>query len=212
MILQSNDILTADGDSEGDLTAQDDTDRRRHARSVRVMRVARLMAPGLDTEGLGMVRDVSSGGMMIDAQFDIAIGQPISIALIDDHELTGTVVWQDGSLLGIGFAQPISVESILAKPAAEQDGRRARLPRFTISKPVELKTDAIRVEAVLHDISQRGAKLQCEGKFRVHTNLVLRTKTHRPVAGTIKWRASDMLGVEFHRLLPLDELDQWLKI
>lgn len=190
----------------------DEADRRQHTRNMRVMRVARLAAPDLHAEGLGMVRDVSPGGMMIDAHFDLELGQTVSIALLDDQELSGTVVWKEGSMIGVSFAEELPVDQILAKPSAQPGGKRARLPRFAVQRPVQLKLDAAVVDAMLRDVSQRGAKLQCEGKLRAHNNVLLRAEGHRAVAATIKWRAGEMLGVEFHRLLPLSELEQWLKL
>ena len=193
------------------MSVGDDSERRQHARSLRVMRIARVAVPELHTEGLGMVRDVSSGGMMIDAHFDLQLGQTVSIALLDDQELTGTVAWKEGRMLGVRFAEEIPVEQILAKPSTKPDGKRARLPRFTVQKPVQLQVDTVIAEANLCDLSQRGAKLQCAEKLRVHSNLLIRLEQNRPVGATIKWRAGDMLGVEFHRLLAVSELEEWLK-
>jgi hypothetical protein len=211
MDLQSEHIWGADADSNMALNIIGDAERRQHTRNLRVMRVARIAIPDIHAEGLGMVRDVSPGGMMIDAHFDLEIGQSVSIALLDDQELTGIVAWKEGSMVGISFADEVPTEQILAKPSAQADGRRARLPRFTVKNPVQLKMDAATADALLLDVSQRGGKLQCEGKFRVHNNLLMRTEGHRPVGATVKWRAADMLGVEFHRLLSVGELDQWLK-
>lgn len=211
MDLGVNDKFAEDRDCGAAMNAGDDADRRQHARSMRVMRVARVAAPELHAEGLGMVRDVSPGGMMIDAHFELDLGQTVSIALLDDQELTGTVAWKEGRMVGIRFAEEIPVDQILAKPSVKSDGRRARLPRFTVSKTVQLRLDTIITEASLCDLSQRGAKLQCAGKFRVHSNLLIRVAQHRPIGATIKWRAGDMIGVEFHRLLAISELELWLK-
>jgi hypothetical protein len=203
--------LDFDGTIEAGMSVGDDSERRQHARSLRVMRIARVAVPELHTEGLGMVRDVSSGGMMIDAHFDLQLGQTVSIALLDDQELTGTVAWKEGRMLGVRFAEEIPVEQILAKPSTKPDGKRARLPRFAVQKPVQLQIDKIVAEASLCDLSQRGAKLQCASKLRVHSNLLIRLAQNRPVGATIKWRAGDMLGAEFHRLLAVSELEEWLK-
>jgi PilZ domain len=212
MILRSEHIREPDSDSGAGMNDGDEADRRQHIRNMRVMRVARLAVPDIHTEGLGMVRDVSPGGMMIDAHFDLELGQTVSIALLDDQELTGMVVWKEGSMIGVSFDEEVPVDQILAKPSAQPDGKRARLPRFTVQRPVQLKLDAKMVDAILHDVSQRGAKLQCEDKLRVHNNVLLRAEGQRAVAATVKWRAGDMLGLEFHRLLPVSELDQWLKL
>ena len=211
MDLHSDHIWGADASSDAAMNPAGDAERRQHTRNLRVMRVARLAAPDLHTEGLGMVRDVSPGGMMIDAHFDLDIGQTVSIALLDDHDLTGTVAWKEGRMLGIRFAEEVPVEQILAKPSTKPDGKRARLPRFSVHRAVHIRIDAVTCEATLCDLSQRGAKIQSGGKLRVHSNLIIRMGQHRPVGGTVKWRAGEMLGVEFHRLLTVAELEQWLK-
>jgi len=212
MNLRSEHIREPDTDSAAGMNDGNEAERRQHTRNMRVMRVARLAVAAVHTEGLGMVRDVSPGGMMIDAHFDLELGQTVSIALLDDQELTGTVVWKEGSMIGVSFAEEVPVEQILAKPSVQPDGKRARLPRFAVQRPVQLKLDCAMVDAILHDVSQRGAKLQCEGKLRVHNNVLLRAEGQRAVAATVKWRAGNMLGLEFHRLLPVGELDQWLKL
>lgn len=212
MNLRSEHIREPDADSAAAMNDGNEAERRQHTRNMRVMRVARLAVAAVHTEGLGMVRDVSPGGMMIDAHFDMELGQTVSIALLDDQELTGTVVWKEGSIIGVSFAQEVPVEQILAKPSAQPDGKRARMPRFAVQRPVQLKLDCAMVDAILHDVSQRGAKLQCEGKLRVHNNVLLRAEGQRAIAATVKWRAGNMLGLEFHRLLPVSELDQWLKL
>lgn len=212
MNLRSEHIREPDTDSAAGMNDGNEAERRQHTRNMRVMRVARLAVAAVHTEGLGMVRDVSPGGMMIDAHFDLELGQTVSIALLDDQELTGTVVWKECSMIGVSFAEEVPVEQILAKPSVQPDGKRARLPRFAVQRPVQLKLDCAMVDAILHDVSQRGAKLQCEGKLRVHNNVLLRAEGQRAVAATVKWRAGNMLGLEFHRLLPVGELDQWLKL
>ena len=185
-------------------------DRRGHYRNIKVMRVARLKDIRLHAECLGMVRDVSSGGMKIDAVFPMEIGQQISVALLDDQELTGEVVWSEGKTVGVKFAEEIAVEKILARPAVKIDGRRTRLPRFQASKPSRITYDGQVYEAILANISQRGAKLLCEAMPRMNSNIVIRIDANHSVAATVKWRGAQMIGVEFHRLLPLPELANWL--
>ena len=125
MILRSEQIREPDGDSGAGMNDGDEADRRQHTRNMRVMRVARLAVPDVHTEGLGMVRDVSPGGMMIDAHFDLELGQTVSIALLDNQELSGTVAWKEGSMIGVSFADEVPVDQILAKPSAQPDGKRA---------------------------------------------------------------------------------------
>ena len=201
-------VPSPDTASEPGASAQDD--RREHTRNIKVMRVARLKDIQLHAECLGMVRDVSSGGMMIDALFPLEIGQHISVALLDDQELTGEIVWRDGQTVGVKFTHEISVEQILARPAVKIDGQRSRLPRFQASKSSRITYDHKIYEATLCNISQRGAKLMCDAAPRMNSNIVIRIDADHSVAATVKWRGSNMIGVEFHRLLSLVELSNWI--
>jgi PilZ domain len=200
-----------DGEPESIPEVANDSDRRQHARNVKVMRVARLKDIQLHAECLGMVRDVSSGGMMIDAHFPLEIGQSVSVALLDDQELTGDVVWKDGKTVGVKFVEEVAVDQILAKPSVKADGTRARLPRFKADKSVSLRIDDRSHHADLIDLSQRGAKLVSEINAKLHSNILVRLDAGRAVRATVKWRTAGMIGVEFHRLLSVDELGSWLK-
>ena len=204
-----NPLPSSDSDHMSDIGK--DSDRRLHSRNIRVMRVARLKDVKLHAECLGMVRDVSPGGMMIDAHFPLEIGQSISVALLDDQELTGDIVWKDGTTVGVKFPQEIDVDQILAKPSVQPDGRRARLPRFKAGKTATLHIDEKIHRVELLDLSQRGAKLRCDVKAKMHSIILLRLDTQRSVRANVKWRAANMLGVEFHRMLSVEELGNWLK-
>jgi hypothetical protein len=208
----ANHILSDESEQVADFCAANDADRRLHARHVKVMRVARLSGDELEADGLGMVRDISTGGMMIDAHFSLEIGQTVTIALLDDQELTGEVVWKEGQTIGVQFASAIAVEQVLARPTTKSDGKRTRLPRFAANNDVQIWIDNVNLSARLCDISQRGAKLQCSTKIAMHRNVLIKLGEHRPIRGTAKWRGGEFTGVEFHRLLSVDELAQWLKI
>jgi hypothetical protein len=185
-------------------------DRREHARNIKVMRVARLKDRQLHAECLGMVRDVSSGGMMIDALFPLEVGHHISIALLDDQELSGEIVWRDGRTVGVKFYNEIAVEKILAKPATKIDGQRSRLPRFQTCKPSRITYNDRVYDAILSNISQRGAKVLCDAAPKMNSKIIIRIDAEHSVAATVKWRSAQIIGVEFHRLLPLAELSDWI--
>jgi len=185
-------------------------DRRAHARSVKVMRVARLTDVHAQSESVGLVRDVSSGGMMIEALVPPEVGQSVSIALLDDRELTGEIIWRDGKTVGVKFTSEMSVADILAKPAIPKDGWSTRLPRFKTCKPVIVHYENKTFEAILADISQRGAKILSEAQSRIDSNIVVRLNAECSVAATVKWRKASNIGVEFHRPLPMAELAKWI--
>ena len=186
------------------------SDRREHARSIKVMRVARLKNIQMHVEGLGMVRDVSSGGMKIDALFPLEVGHRISVALLDDQELTGEIVWRDGRTIGVKFIEEVFVQEILAKPAIKIDGQRSRFVRFQACQPSRVTYNNHEYDAVLSNISQRGAKLLCDAAPKMNSNIVIRTDSNQSVAATVKWCSRRIIGVEFHRFLSLTELADWI--
>jgi hypothetical protein len=207
--------ITADSlDTSPDPAASPDlgkpSDRREHARSIKVMRVARLKNIQMHVEGLGMVRDVSSGGMKIDALFPLEVGHPISVALLDDQELTGEIVWRDGRTVGVKFTKEISVDEILAKPAIRTDGQRSRFARFQACQPSRVTYNNHDYDAVLSNISQRGGRLLCDAAPKMNSNIIIRTDSNQSVAATVKWCSRRIIGVEFHRLFSLNELADWI--
>lgn len=186
------------------------SDRREHSRHITVMRVARLSNQSTGVEGLGVVRNVSSGGMMIDARIATEIQHIVVVSMLDDQCVTGEVVWQDGTSIGLRFAERADVGSVLSKPARDETGKRVRLPRLTVNQTAEIKTATASYEVALCDISQRGAKLEIAHRLLAHEQIWLSMPECRPVRGTVRWRDSGYVGVEFHRLLGVDELAQWL--
>ena len=159
------------------------SERREHPRSIKVMRVARLKHIQMHAECLGMVRDVSSGGIKIDALFPLEVGHRISVALLDE---------------------------ILAKPGIRTDGQRSRFARFQTCQPSRVTYNNHEYDAVLSNISQRGAKLLCDAAPKMNSNIVIRTDSNQSVAATVKWCSRRIIGVEFHRFLSLTELADWI--
>ncbi len=186
------------------------SDRRENSRHISIMRVARLSNQSTGAEGLGVVRNISSGGMMIDARIPTALGQIIVVSMLDDQCFTGDIVWQDGASIGLRFVQSVEVSSALSRPAYDQSGKRVRLPRLAVDRSAKVQIGDASYEVQLCDLSQRGAKLKTTHRLLAHTQILLTIPECRPVRGTVRWRGDGFVGVEFHRFMSVDELAQWL--
>jgi hypothetical protein len=44
----------------------------------------------------------------------------------------------------------------------------------------------------------------------MNSNIIIRTDSKQSVAATVKWCSRRIVGVEFHRLLSLAELAEWI--
>ncbi|HEV7234106.1 MAG TPA: PilZ domain-containing protein, partial [Sphingorhabdus sp.] len=135
-------------------------DRREQLRHRTVMRAARLSSDVHRIEALGVVRNVSEGGMMISAHCDIEVGETINVSLLDGDRVEGKIVWKDGITIGIQFSSTIAIDHLLAKPRVLSDGTRVRPPRIALNREAMIRTDGCLADIEVCDISQRGAKIR----------------------------------------------------
>lgn len=185
-------------------------DRRESLRQRAVMRVAMLSSCIHKVEGLGMVRNISEGGMLVESNLRFETGEHVVISLLDGDRIEGEVVWQDGMALGIRFCSSISVDTVLAKAETITGKLRARPPRLNIERPVLLRSGFVLADAQLCDISQRGAKIRFSKYLQFDCRVQISHDTLRPVGGSVKWQAGAFVGLEFHRTLSIAELTDWL--
>jgi hypothetical protein len=184
-------------------------ERRESRRHLTVLRIARLESNGV--EGLGIVRNVSEGGIMIDAHATLVPGQSLAVSLVDETRVSGRVVWIEGATIGIQFDRKIEVDSILAKSVQQRNGRPVRPPRLRSDRPASLATEKGAVAATIQDVSQRGAKLRVDsGDLAPGADIVVRLADLDPVRGTVRWTNGSSIGVEFLTHLPVQELLKWL--
>lgn len=184
-------------------------DRRHDRRYVTVFRVAKLDAGGV--EGLGIVRNLSEGGMMVASPASLTTGQQVAVSLIDGLPIQGRVVWANGEAVGISFEQRVGVADILSRSPVGAGQRPARLPRLHLGCDGRLETALNSVAAYVLDVSQRGAKVSVLGHRLTKEDIVsLRLPAREPVKATVRWVRDDLLGLEFHAVLPVSELIAWL--
>lgn len=184
-------------------------ERRVSPRHRAVMRAARLSSCIHKVEGMGLVRNISEGGMLVQSRLRFAIGEHIAISLLDGDRIEGEVVWYDGTAFGIRFCNWIAVDEVLAKTQTDPGELRPRPPRLTIDRLILLRYGSQLADAHLCDISQRGAKIRFPIDLAINSRVQISHDVLRPVGGSIKWQAGNLIGVEFHRTLAIDELTGW---
>jgi PilZ domain len=195
--------------TETDAAKDSDVDRRSQPRHRTIFRAARLSSSIHDVEGLAIVRNISEGGVLVESRLGFENGEHVAISLADGDRIEGEVVWQDGNSFGIRFFSWISVEQMLARTVDGPRKYRPRSPRIVIDLPIVIRTGTYLVDAHICDISQRGAKLQFDKYLPIDTRVQISRKVLRPVTGSVKWQASDLVGIEFHRTLSIDEFALW---
>lgn len=178
----------------------------REERQVSLYRVG-----ALDVEGrreLCVIRNVSSGGMMINAYSQIAPETVVSIEFKHGDPIKGVVVWTRDNMVGVQFDEPIDVSAVLA---SSPDGPRPRMPRIDIHSPVTVREEAKIYRMCAIDISQGGVCVEGKDKLTIGADVVVSIGGLAPEAAVVRWHNGDCYGLGFNRLLSVPTLADWLQ-
>jgi hypothetical protein len=194
-------------------SANDQADRRVHQRYLTTLRVAKLTSASRQT--LGIVRNISSGGMMIDLcmiynSTPVDVGDTLGVSLHDADILPGKILWRNGPVFGLQFDHAIDVADVISKPTDRAKGKVPRKPRVTAHAPVSIATADSNLETWLFDISQNGLKVPADPGLRVAQKIVISIDDLGTFPASVRWMSADYAGLFFASELPLRELISWL--
>jgi hypothetical protein len=179
----------------------------REERVVSLYRVGALTVDG--SRELCVVRNVSSGGLMLNSYSDIEPGARIAVEFKQGESVEGLVAWSSGMNVGMRFDEPIDVTTILATTVHE--GRRPRMPRIGIESRITVCEGADVHGALALDISQGGVCVESKSQLALGADVVVRIEGLAPECGVVRWRKGDCYGLGFNRLLSVTALAAWLK-
>jgi hypothetical protein len=186
----------------------DQPDRRDGVRHLTTFRIAKVRIG--DAETLGIVRNISSGGMKIDLIGAVEPGSDVVISLGEDHEVTAHIVWRHDSATGVQFTNEIDLQHMLAKTPLRQGRKIARPPRVQVQTPATIWYDGDSIKTEICDLSQHGAKLLVDHALKINDDITLQIADLGPIRCTIKWQSDGHAGVLFHSIFPLKYLMNWL--
>ncbi len=182
-------------------------DRREGERHMTLYRVGSL-AIGERRE-LCLIKNISSGGMMVRSYCAIAEGTALAVELKCGQPIRGVVSWFREPHVGIAFNVPIDVIDILS---TSMQGPRPRMPRIEIDRFVTVREGASTYRMRACDISQGGLKLRCETIIAPGSEVVVSLTDLEPQRAVVRWSESGQIGVTFNRMLPLPLLVGWLQV
>jgi hypothetical protein len=181
-------------------------DRREGERHMTLYRVGSILVE--NRRELCLIKNISAGGMMIRLYCAIANATQLTIELKSGQPIRGTVSWVKENHAGVAFDQPIDVIDILS---ASMNGPRPRMPRIETDCFATIRDGANVLRVRARDISQGGAKIECETLVPQGADLVVSLPGLEPQRGIACWVEGGFVGVAFNRLLPLGELVAWLQ-
>lgn len=181
-------------------------DRRSSERYLSLLRVGTVTLA--DRQELCLVRNISSGGMMIRAYSDIHADARLSIELKQGEPISGIVRWVENGLTGVTFDEPIDVLSLLSLNFGAQ---RQRIPRIELECSGWVSADGDSQPVRVLNISPGGICVEATRLLVPDTDVVVTLIGLAPAAAVVKWAKDGTYGIGFNRKLPLPELVEWLR-
>jgi hypothetical protein len=181
-------------------------DRRSDPRRTGVLRVARLVHQR--GEQLCYIRNLSSGGAMVEVAGDYRPGDEVALELGTEEWTQGTVIWAEQSRVGIAFHEPVDVLAIVA--ARPDAGQTLRLPRFKVAADVRLLLRARERIVRAENVSIHGINVILGDPDCVGAQVVVTVDGFPPLTGTIRWQSEGRAGIAFDEPIDRDMLSFWL--
>lgn len=162
-----------------------ETDRRAADRFCTVCRIAKIERQ--DDAGLWRVRNISDRGMMLSADVPVEKGERLEIALSENINLTGRVVWAEKGRCGVAFDEEVDGVGLLKQLAAEQREGGYRAPRLPVRVKATAATDDWTLPIELVDVSQSGAGFVHDGRFEAGMVLKLTLEGGIRRQAVVRW-------------------------
>ena len=180
-------------------------ERREGERHLTLFRVGSLEIDG--RRELCLIKNVSSGGMLIRAYCAIEPEARVSVELKQGAPVAGTARWNKQGTVGIAFDAPVDVVELLA---ASMEGPRPRMPRVEVNCIASIREGARVYRMRVRDVSQGGIKVESMSFLPLRGDVVATLPGLEPQPSVVCWSNSGCYGITFNKLLPFSELVGWL--
>jgi hypothetical protein len=180
-------------------------ERRDGERHLTLFRVGSILVD--DRRELCLIKNVSSGGMLIRAYSAMTSGTAVSIELKQGEIIGGKVNWVKDDNVGITFNEPVDVVDLLA---TSMEGPRPRMPRIEVRCIASVRQDGNVYGMRARDISQGGVKVESDRDLPLMAPVVVTLPGLAPMQGVVRWKEAGAYGITFNRLLALSDLVTWL--
>jgi len=180
------------------------SDRRDSDRTRTIYRLVQIEREG--DEGLGRCRNISDGGMSLRLSMPVDLNDRLSIAFSPSVKLSGQVVWTNGDECGVKFDQSIDSSQILSSTSQEARAEGARAPRLKANVPGKVIFDDQVLQTVVLDLSQRGAKITQDGRFKRGLRVKILLDSGYERDGIVQWAKDNFAGIFLIDPFSVDDL------
>ncbi len=188
-------------------TSAEEADGRAAPRFTLLIRAAKIVSS--HGEFVCVVRDVSETGVAVRLFHSVPTGDPLELHMPGGNAYEMRNVWQRENEAGFEFTKPIDVNEIIHQ-FGEFPKRGLRLGVFF---PITIKSLTASSEAVVENLSQQGARFECEAEFAIDQNLriacVEAGGVLNDLRAKVRWRRGQHYGVVFDDTLSLSDFSRF---
>lgn len=183
-------------------------ERRADNRHISVFRVGRLACGGRDQ--LCVIRNISSGGAMIEANNMPGIGEHVRIDLRSDRCFMAVVRWVRQREIGVEFDEPIDVEAVLREERQSILRQQPRAPRFRRKGTARIVGAQGVSEGAITNISINGIAIQTPTVFAKDEPVIVSIDGLGAAHAFARWSANGETGLRLNTPLSYKALADWL--
>jgi hypothetical protein len=183
-------------------------ERRAGNRHISVFRVGRLVANGFDQ--LCVVRNISSGGVMIEANHPPQVDDHVQVELRSDRSLAAVVRWVHGRDAGVQFDVPIDVAAMLREDRPSILRTQPRAPRFRRQGAARIIGTRHSGEGRLHNISINGVAIELPETFARDEPVTVAIDGLGLAHAHVRWSGHGETGLRLDKPLSYRALADWL--
>lgn len=179
--------------------SDDSGDHRAAPRYALLLRTAKLI--GSTGEYLCVVRDVSATGISV-RTFHQLPDDALTLELPTGDRYPLDKVWEKEGSAGFRFGAEVDVERLI-----EGKGRfPKRGVRLYLNHPATLASLGGTFDAVIHNLSQQGARVECHQRLAIDQKVRLECKGLPPIRAVVRWREAKEYGLAFDDTFQFGEL------
>ncbi|BDI59910.1 PilZ domain-containing protein [Qipengyuania nanhaisediminis] len=168
-----------------------------------LIRAAKLVTS--QGEFVCVLRDVSETGVSVRMFHRLPHGDPIELHMPGRGVYPLKTVWTKDKEAGFEFASKVDIGAIIG----EADAFPKRGMRLGVFFPIRITTVGGMREGVIENLSQQGARFECEERYAIDQSLRIEGvdggEALTPIRAKVRWRRENQYGVVFDDTLALGD-------
>ncbi|MEM1197128.1 MAG: PilZ domain-containing protein [Pseudomonadota bacterium] len=171
------------------------SEQRAAPRFTLLIRAAKLVSP--NGEFVCVIRDVSETGVSVRLFHALPSGDKLELQMPGGGSYEVEPVRQDANEVGFRFASHVEVGRLINEASAYPK----RGLRLGVCFPIHISTLTQKSNAMIVNLSQQGARFECDELFAIEQNLRIEAAEPVPefseVRAKVRWRRDREFGVVF---------------